>query len=100
MINRLVEPLSEHALVGWLEGTALPDLLGERILKGDTNRFYYVSDALLRNQVALEAHLRGQQARHFHYARTILLYDLTNTHFEGEARSNAKVREWRRRSLS
>jgi transposase len=91
VINRLVEPLSEHALVEWLGGTALPELLGEGILKGDSNRFYYVSDALLSKQAELEAHLRAQQARHFHYARTILLYDLTNTHFEGEARGNPKA---------
>jgi len=92
VINRLVEPLSEHALADWLGGTALPDLLGERILKGDSNRFYYVSDTLLRQQVELEAHLRGQQARHFPYPRTILLYDPTNTHFEGNARGNAKAK--------
>ena len=92
VINRLVEPLSEHALADWLAGTALPDLLGEGILKGDSNRFYYVSDTLLRQQEELEAHLRRQQARHFHYPRTILLYDLTNTHFEGEARGNPKAK--------
>ena len=92
VINRLVEPLSEHALAAWLAGTALPDLLGEGILKGDSNRFYYVSDALLRQQGPLEAHLRGQQARHFHHPRTILLYDLTNTHFEGEALGNPKAK--------
>jgi len=92
VINRLVEPLSEHALADWLASTALPELLGEGMLKGDSNRFYYVSDALLRQQAKLEAHLRGQQARHFHYPRTILLYDLTNTHFEGEALGNAKAK--------
>ena len=59
VINRLVEPLSEHALLGWLAGTALPELLGEGVLKGDSNRFYYVGDALLRRQAQLEAHLRG-----------------------------------------
>jgi hypothetical protein len=69
VINRLVEPLSEHALRDWLPGTALPELLGEGILKGDPNRFYYVSDGLLRQQVKLEAHLRAQQARHFPYPR-------------------------------
>jgi len=95
VINRLVEPLSEHALADWLASTALPELLGERMLKGDSNRFYYVSDALLRQQAKLEAHLRGQQARHFPYPRTILLYDLTNTHFEGEALGNAKAKRGR-----
>ena len=92
VINRLVEPVSEHALRDWLPGTALPELLGEEILKGDPNRFYYVSDALLRQQVKLEAHLRAQQARLFKYPRTILLYDLTNTHFEGQARVNPKAK--------
>jgi hypothetical protein len=95
VINRLAEPLSEHALVDWLAGTALPELLGESILKGDSNRFYYVGDALLRRQGELERHWRGQQARHFTYGRTILLYDLTNTHFEGEALGNPKARRGR-----
>ncbi len=95
VINRLVEPLSEHALAEWLPTTALPELLGEGLLKGDTNRFYYVSDALLDKQRELEAHLRAQQARHFHYPRTILLYDLTNTHFEGEACGNPKAQRGR-----
>jgi transposase len=95
VINRLAGPLSEHALAGWLPTTALPELLGESILKGDTNRFYYVSDALLRRQTELERHWRGQQARHFAYGRTILLYDLTNTHFEGEALGNPKARRGR-----
>jgi len=92
VINRLVEPLSEHALREWLPGTALPELLGEEILKGDPNRFYYVSDALLRQQIKLEAHLRAAQVRQFPYARTILLYDLTNTHFEGQALGNPKAK--------
>jgi len=92
VINRLVEPLSEHALREWLPGTALPELLGEEILKGDPNRFYYVSDALLRQQIKLEAHLRAAQVRQFPYPRTILLYDLTNTHFEGQALGNPKAK--------
>ena len=95
VINRLVEPLSEHALLAWLPGTALPELLGEEILKGDPNRFYYVSDALLRQQIKLEAHLRAAQVRQFPYPRTILLYDLTNTHFEGQALGNAKAKRGR-----
>ena len=92
VINRLVEPVSEHALASWLPTTALPELLGERILKGDPNRFYYVSAALLARQKELEAGLRAEQARHFHYPRTILLYDLTNTHFEGTAVLNPKAK--------
>ncbi|MEK7677454.1 MAG: hypothetical protein AAB676_16630 [Verrucomicrobiota bacterium] len=91
VINRLVEPWSEHALVDWLAGTALPELLGERILKGDSNRFSYVSDALLRKQVALEAHLRGAASPAFPLSAHPSA-DLTHTHFEGNARGKAKAK--------
>lgn len=92
VINRLVEPLSEHALLSWLPTTALPELLGEEILKGGRDRFYRTSDKLLENQESLTQHLRQAQAAHFHVAPTILLYDLTNTYFEGEALSNPKAK--------
>ena len=90
--NRLVEPLSEHALNTWLPTTALPELLGEQILQAGRDRFYRVSDKLLENQTALTRHLRQAQANCFQLSSTILLYDLTNTYFEGQARANPKAK--------
>lgn len=93
VINRLVDPVTENFLVEhWLPNSAIPDLLGEGVLKGAVKRFYTVSDKLLSNQEAIEAHLRQAQERHFSLTRTLVLYDLTNTHFEGECRSNKKAK--------
>ena len=93
VINRLVDPVTENFLVeNWLPTSAIPDLLGEEVLKGARKRFYSVSDKLLLNQEEIEAHLRQAQQRHFNLKRTLVLYDLTNTHFEGECRSNKKAK--------
>ena len=90
--NRLVEPVSEHALSTWLPTTALPELVGDEILRAGRDQFYRVSDKLLANQAALTKHLRQAQSSHFQLSSTILLYDLTNTHFEGEALANPKAK--------
>jgi transposase len=90
--NRLVEPASEHALGAWLPTTALPELVGEEILRAGRDQFYRVSDKLLAHQAALTQHLRQAQASHFQLSSTILLYDLTNTHFEGSALANPKAK--------
>lgn len=93
VINRLVDPGSEYFIHRqWLANSSLPDLLGEELLNGGKERFYRVSDKLLANHDALEANLRNQTAAQFGLNRTVLLYDLTNTHFEGDCRGNAKAK--------
>lgn len=90
--SRLAEPLSEHALVEWLPHSSLPDLLGEEVLRGGTDRYYRVGDGLLANRDRIEAHLRERTGGHFGLQRTIFLYDLTNFHFEGVCAGNPKAR--------
>ena len=92
VISRLVEPGSEYGLVRWIPTTALPELLGERVLEVDHKGFYRISDKLLKNQEAIEAHLRRQSRKLFAVDRTVILYDLTNTYFEGDALGNEKAR--------
>jgi len=92
VINRLEEPVSEHALPDWLARSSFPDLLGEEIIGGGDDRFYRVGDALLQFRDSIESHIRDRQADLFGLDRTILLYDLTNTHFEGVCASNPKAR--------
>ncbi|MHC5062188.1 MAG: IS1634 family transposase [Planctomycetota bacterium] len=92
VINRLVEPVSELGLLSWLKTSALPELIGEEVLGASKDRFYRVSDKLLKNHTRLEAHLRQEQRKAFSLKRTIFLYDLTNTYFEGAAKSNPKAK--------
>ena len=91
VINRLVEPLSEWALIEWLERTALPECLNVRMTKTTKDRLYKTSDALLAHREELEAHLRHEEAGWFGTHGSIVLYDVTNTHFEGLCASNPKA---------
>jgi len=56
------------------------------------DRVYRVSDWLMRHKDALEWHLRQSEGRLFGLEETIILYDLTNTFFEGSGIYNPKAR--------
>lgn len=92
VLNRLIDPVSEHSLLNWYRSTALPELMGHHLRGAGDDRFYRVSDKLLANQVAIEKHLCHQQRDLFNLHRTVLLYDLTNTHFEGVCKDNPKAK--------
>jgi hypothetical protein len=90
--NRLIEPLSEWALIDWSARTALPELLGIRVTKSTKDRLYHTSDALYAHRKTLEQTLRRREADIFCLQRSIVLYDVTNTHFEGLCEKNPKAR--------
>jgi len=92
VVNRLLEPCSENELVGWAQTTALDELLGVRTATWAEDRFYRVNDRLLKCHRALESHLCAREQSLFRLNRTILLYDLTNSYFEGAARRNPLAR--------
>jgi len=48
------------------------------------DRIHRISDKLLDNREAIEAHLRRESRRLFEADRTIILHDLTSTYFEGQ----------------
>ena len=52
---------------------------------------YTISDRLLKHQSALEAFLAVQEQTLFDLNRSIVLYDLTNTYFEGQCAQNPKA---------
>ena len=92
VINRLADPVSEHRLPEWVAGTALPELLDNDLLKSGKDRYYRASDTLLAHQDAITRHLRQKTAKLFSLERTICLYDLTNTYFEGTGEKNPKAK--------
>ena len=92
VINRLVQPVSENALAKWVSQTALGDLLGAAAVKADRHRYYRASDRLVQNREKIEEHMRQRQGELFGLDRTVLLYDLTNTHFAGAGAGNAKAK--------
>ena len=92
VLNRLDDPVSEHAMPAWIANGSLPDLLGGELRARGDDAFYRVGDALLEHRDRIESHLRRRQAGLFHLNRTLLLYDLTNTHFEGVCAANPKAK--------
>lgn len=90
--NRLIEPLSEWALIDWAGRTALPGMLDISISKTAKNRLYQMSDKLYGHRRSIEKQLRKHEKELFGLKRSIILYDVTNTHFEGLCQSNAKAR--------
>lgn len=90
--NRLIEPLSEWALIDWAGRTALPELLDVRLSKTTKDRLYRVSDELLKHRKPIEIALRGKTQDLFSLNRSVILYDVTNTHFEGVCAKNPKAK--------
>lgn len=92
VLNRLMEPVSENELPAWVRTTALGDLLSVRAEGWAEDRFYRIGDRLLSARSELETHLRERERDLFNLERTIVLYDLTNSYFEGSASANALAR--------
>jgi transposase len=92
VFNRLIEPLSEWALIEWSQRTALPQLLGLSLTKTAKDRLYRTGDQLLQGRIKIETQLRDRQPELFDLERSVVLYDVTNTHFEGVCAKNPKAR--------
>jgi len=93
-ISRLSEPMTENAIeTDYLFNSSLPELMDfSSSTIGLKDRLYRVSDKLLKNSNFIENHLCKSQNLHFKFNDTIILYDLTNTHFEGICAKNSKAK--------
>jgi len=89
VIARLCEPSSElHIAEHFYRKTALPELLGVPVEKVDDNRLYRALDKLLPHKRELELFLKEKLGALFALEYDLLLYDVTSTYFEGEAKAN------------
>lgn len=92
IIARASFPASERATRSRLiDQSGLGELLDIDFGSTSLNQFYKISDQLLRHKKDLEEHVAGRQKQIHHYSDTIVLYDLTNTYFEGRAKRNPKA---------
>ncbi len=89
---RLIAPSSERATHGWLtQMTALGDLMEADFDNISLDRLYKTADMLLKRRSEIEAQLRNRERSLFQLPETIILYDLTNTFFEGTGKYNDKA---------
>ena len=91
--GRLIHPSSERSTHLWLqEGSAIDELLETDLSLLSQDRVYKVSDQLLTHKESLEEHLRRKEKGLFNLEEQLILYDLTNTFFEGSGLYNDKAR--------
>jgi transposase len=92
IIGRMVSPGSERHTLDWLQThSALGELLDHDFETTSLTRLYTVTDKLLAHQDKIEQFLYQRECDLFDLKQTIVLYDLTNTFFEGTAKLNPKA---------
>ena len=93
IVGRLVAPGSERSTHQWLcNQSALGELIEHDYETTTLNRLYTAGDKLLKSQSALERFLYRQEKNLFNLTSTIILYDLTNTYFEGTCAANPQAK--------
>jgi transposase len=92
VICRLCNPSSElHIAEHYYRSTAMNELLGIPSEKVYDERLYRALDKLLPHKEALEKYLKTRLGELFFLKYDLLLYDVTSTYFEGEAKANPKA---------
>ncbi len=84
IISRAVYPASELETTRWIkENSAVCEVTGYDIETITKDRLYAISKKLYAEKEALEQHLSVRTNELFDIEDKIILYDLTNTYFEG-----------------
>ena len=90
-LNRLVSPCSELAMVGWSRREAVNDVLGVDAEQLNEDKFYRNMDKLHGHRLEIERELYAREKSLFNLEGSLVLYDMTNTYFEGQAARNPKA---------
>ena len=90
-LNRLIFPLSEHAMPDWIRRTALGDILQQNFSALEEETLYRNLDRLHPNREAIERELAEREKTLFNLEDSVFLYDLTSTYFEGQAEANPQA---------
>ena len=91
ILNRLIEGDNENNILTWIQTSAIGDLLGTDVERFGKDRFYRISDKLLSKKEIIEQQLYEREKSYFGINNTLVLYDLTNSYFEGQSENNPKA---------
>lgn len=92
VVNRLVCPLSEHAMPDWFCRTAVSDILGTEVEGLCDDALYRTMGKLHHHRAEIEKLLRHNERSLFELEDTIVLYDLTSHYFEGDCPLNPQAK--------
>lgn len=89
---KLINPSSERATHTWLKQVSgINELMDTNFSDLSQYRVYQVSDKLLRHKKEIEEYLSQKECDLFNLQEKVILYDLTNTFFEGSGKYNQKA---------
>ena len=93
VVNRLIDPGSEFRLHRqWFDQSGMDVLLGLDFTVAEKDRLYRCLDRVLEHKPELFVHLQQRWKNLFEARFDLLLYDLTSTYVEGEAKLNPKAK--------
>ncbi|MBC7867399.1 MAG: IS1634 family transposase [Gloeobacteraceae cyanobacterium ES-bin-316] len=96
IVSRATYPASELRTSQWIkENSAVCELTGYPVEKITKDKLYEISKCLYKVKSDLEKHLSKRTNELFDLTDKIILYDLTNTYFEGSMR-NSKIAKFGR----
>lgn len=96
VIGRLITASSERATRHWARNiSAIDELLSTDYSRLSNNALYRIADKLHDDKEAIERKLCAKEKELFSLQENIILYDLTNTYFEGSAKGNGKAKRSR-----
>ena len=91
-VGRLVAPASELSTFGWVRHrSALGELIGSWAKGVSLSALYRATDSLYEHRQGIEDGLLGEERKLFGLEEKVILYDLTNTYFEGSKYSGPDV---------
>jgi transposase len=91
-VGRLVAPASELSTFAWVRHrSGLSELVGSWAKGVSLSALYRTSDALYEHRQRIEELLQGEERRLFGLEEKVILYDLTNTYFEGSKYSGSDL---------
>ncbi len=84
IISRALFPASEHATAQWMkDNSGICELMGIDAHKVSHHKLYRISRMLSDQQERIKSYLSKKTSELFDLQEKIILYDLTNTYFEG-----------------
>ncbi len=89
ILGRLIAPGSDYNTFSWLQNrSSLIEMTPVNLSGLGKDSFYNIADTLYEHKDYIECELHKQESSLFSFTDTLILYDLTNTYFEGSSRSN------------
>lgn len=89
IISRAVYPASELATARWIkDNSGVCEITGYDIYKINKDKLYRIAGKLFQEQAGLEEYLSTKTNELFDINDKIVLYDLTNTYFEGQKKGS------------